>query len=45
MNNTYLDIKKLEHMLKRDNKNKTYPTIKEYKLISKDIIITIQFTT
>ena len=38
MNNSYLDIKTLENILKRDNKNKTYPTIKEYKLISKDII-------
>jgi len=38
MKNSYLDIKTLENMLKRDSINKTYPTIKEYKLKSNDII-------
>jgi hypothetical protein len=38
MNKTYLDIKNLENMLKRDNKDKIYPEIKEYKLESSDII-------
>ena len=38
MNNSYLDIKTLENILKRDNKDKTYPKIKEYKLKSNDVI-------
>lgn len=38
MNNSYLDIKILENKLKRDDKDRTYPKIKEYKLKSNDII-------
>jgi len=38
MKNSYLDIKILENMLKRDNKNKTYPKIINYKLKSSDVI-------
>lgn len=38
MNNSYLDIKTLENLLKRDNKNKNYPKMKEHKLKSSDVI-------